>query len=42
MLNLFRRGVRRDEAWEGVVTGRKRAAPDGQTVTRPGAIFTLL
>jgi hypothetical protein len=32
MLNIFRRGVRRDEAWEGVVTGRKRAAPDGQTV----------
>jgi hypothetical protein len=32
MLNIFRRGGRRDEAWEGVVTGRKRAAPDGQTV----------
>jgi hypothetical protein len=32
MLNIFRRGARRDKAWDGVVTGRKRAAPDGQTV----------
>ena len=32
MLNIFRRGARRDEAWDGVVTGRKRAAPDGQTM----------
>ena len=32
MLNIFRRGASRDEAWDGVVTGRKRAAPDGQTV----------
>jgi hypothetical protein len=32
MLNIFRRGARRDEAWDGVVTSHKRAAPDGQTV----------
>ena len=32
MFNFFRRGVTRDEAWDGVITGRKRAAPDGQTM----------
>ena len=32
MLSIFRRGASRDEAWDGVITGRKRAAPDGQTV----------
>jgi hypothetical protein len=32
MLNIFRRGAQRDEAWDGVVTGRKRATPDGQSM----------
>ena len=32
MFNFFRRGVTRNEAWAGVVTHRKRSAPDGQTV----------
>ena len=32
MFNFLRRGVTRDEAWAGVVTDRKRSAPDGSTV----------
>ena len=32
MLRFFRRGMARDEAWDGVVTGRKRSAPDGQNM----------
>lgn len=29
---MFRRGVAKDEAWEGVVTGKKRSSPDGQNM----------
>jgi hypothetical protein len=27
---MFKRRQARDEAWEGVVTGKKRSSPDGQ------------
>jgi hypothetical protein len=29
---MFKRGRTRDEAWEGVVTGKKRSSPDGQNM----------
>lgn len=32
MFRFFGRRVARDEAWDGVVTGRKRSSPDGQNI----------
>ena len=32
MVVVFKRGGTRDEAWEGVVTGKKRSSPDGQNM----------
>ena len=29
---MFKRRQARDEAWEGVVTGKKRSSPDGQNM----------
>jgi hypothetical protein len=29
---MFKRSRTRDEAWEGVVTGKKRSSPDGQNM----------
>jgi hypothetical protein len=29
---MFKRRRVRDEAWEGVVTGKKRSSPDGQNM----------
>ncbi len=29
---MFKRKKTRDEAWEGVVTGKKRSSPDGQNM----------
>lgn len=29
---MFKRGRTRNDAWEGVVTGKKRSSPDGQNV----------
>jgi hypothetical protein len=29
---LLKRGVSKDDAWEGVVTGKKRSSPDGQNM----------
>jgi len=29
---MFKRGGTRDEAWEGVVTDKKRSSPDGQNM----------
>jgi len=29
---MFKRGVARDETWEGVVTDKKRSSPDGQNM----------
>ncbi len=28
----FKRGISRDDEWEGVVTGKKRSSPDGQNI----------
>jgi hypothetical protein len=30
---MFKRRAGKDEAWEGIVTGKKRSAPDGQNMT---------
>jgi hypothetical protein len=29
---MFKRWVSRDDAWQGVVTGKKRSSPDGQNM----------
>lgn len=29
---MFRRGVSRNDSWQGVVTGKGRSAPDGQNM----------
>ena len=29
---MFKRGLSRNDAWEGVVTGKKRSSPDGQNL----------
>ena len=29
---MFRRGLDKDDAWEGVVTDKKRSSPDGQNM----------
>jgi hypothetical protein len=29
---FFKRGVSEDDAWEGVVAGKKRSSPDGQNI----------
>lgn len=29
---MFKRGANSDEAWEGVVTDKKRSSPDGQNM----------
>jgi hypothetical protein len=31
---MFRRGRSRNDAWEGVVTSKKRSSPDGQNMYR--------
>jgi hypothetical protein len=35
---MFKRGGTRDEAWEGVVTGKERSSPDGQNMYRRLAV----
>jgi hypothetical protein len=30
---MSKRGASRGDAWEGIVTGKKRSAPDGQNMT---------
>ena len=35
---MFKRGGTRDDAWEGVVTDKKRSSPDGQNMYRRLAV----
>jgi len=30
---MFKRGADKDDAWEGVVTSKKRSSPDGQNMS---------